>query len=63
MRAMYIVRWCGHDGGQRELPFHTLADARTEAAALDLRFDGVEILGRDGKRLWPKERKCPSAPT
>lgn len=41
---MYIVRWCGQDGVQREWRFLFLGDAEAEARYLVRHFDGVEVV-------------------
>lgn len=40
---MYIVIWNDFEGIQHELTFDRLEDAELEAAALEKKYDGVEI--------------------
>lgn len=42
--SMYIVRWCGQDGVQRERRFPFRGDAEAEARYLARHFDGVEVV-------------------
>lgn len=53
--AVYTVRWCNREGNLQELQYKTLSGAELEALALDLHFDGVEIIDPSGKSVWTSE--------
>lgn len=41
---MYVLTWDDFEGIQHEMEFDRLEDAELEAARLNEKFDGVEIL-------------------
>lgn len=48
---MYTVIWCDHEGNQRYIQLKTLEDAHLEAAELNKKYDGVQILDPSGNKI------------
>lgn len=56
---MYTVRWCGHDGNERELRLKSLDEAMLEARGLARNgYEGITITRPDGScipAIWPEK--------
>lgn len=52
----YYFRYCDHEGNEHLEPAGSrLAEVIAEAEQMTERYDGVEVITKNGKRVWPPE--------